>query len=83
MMLGQEEDIILERLNGENSMIELLSLQPINQDAPWSHSKRKFKSEKTFKAFKRYSVRTNDTARRILGFKILNVIVEEYFKNLA
>ena len=36
-----------------------------------------------FKAFKRYSVRTNNTARRILGFKILNVIVEEYFKNLA
>ena len=45
--------------------------------------KENSKVKKTFKAFKNCSVRTNDTTRRILGFKILNVIVEEYFKNLA
>ena len=36
-----------------------------------------------YKAFKRYSTRTNNIARRVLGFKIPNEIVENYFKRVA
>lgn len=48
------------------------------------YSKRRFKSEKEmYKSFKRYSVRTNNIARRVLGFKTPNEIVENYFKRAA
>lgn len=44
------------------------------------YSKRRFKSEEEmYKAFNRYSVRTNNIARRILGFKTPNEVVKEYF----
>lgn len=33
-----------------------------------------------YKAFQRYSVRTNNISRKVLGFKILNEMVEEYLK---
>ena len=36
-----------------------------------------------YKAFKRYSTRTNNIARRVLGFKTPNEIVENYFKRVA
>ena len=45
------------------------------------YSKRRFGSEtEMYKSFKRYSVRTNNIARRVLGFKTPNEMVEEYFK---
>lgn len=45
------------------------------------YSKRRFKSEEEmYKAFKKYSVRTNNIARRVLGFKTPNEIAESYFK---
>ena len=48
------------------------------------YSRRRFKSEtEMHKAFKRYSTRTNNIARRVLGFKIPNEIVENYFKRVA
>lgn len=37
-------------------------------------------TEEMYKAFRRYSVRTNNIARRVLGFKTPNEIVENYFK---
>lgn len=43
------------------------------------YSRRRFKSEKEmYKSFQRYSVRTNNIARRVLGFKTPNEMVEEY-----
>ena len=48
------------------------------------YSKRRFGSEtEMYKSFKRYSVRTNNIARRVLGFKTPNEMVEEYFKKTA
>lgn len=48
------------------------------------YSRRRFKSEKEmYKSFHRYSVRTNNIARRVLGFKTPNEMVEEYFINVA
>ena len=45
------------------------------------YSKRKFRSEKEmYKAFQRYSVRTNNISRKVLGFKTPNEMVEEYLK---
>lgn len=45
------------------------------------YSKRRFRSEEEmYKSFKRYSVRTNNIARRILSFKTPNEMVEGYFK---
>lgn len=45
------------------------------------YSKRRFRSEKEmYKAFQRYSVRTNNISRKVLGFKIPNEMVEEYLK---
>lgn len=45
------------------------------------YSKRRFNSEKEmYKSFKRYSVRTNNVAKRALGFKTPNEMVENYFK---
>lgn len=45
------------------------------------YSKKRFNSEEEmYKAFRRYSVRTNNIARRVLGFKTPNEIVENYFK---
>lgn len=34
-----------------------------------------------YKSFKNYSTRTNNIARRILGFKTPNEMIEEYFMN--
>ena len=36
-----------------------------------------------YKSFKRYSARTNNIARRVLGFKTPNEKVENYFKGVA
>lgn len=48
------------------------------------YSRRRFSSEiEMYKSFKRYSVRTNNIARRILGFKTPNEMVEEYFEKVA
>ena len=48
------------------------------------YRRRRFKSEtEMYKAFKKYSTRTNNIARRALGFKIPNEIVENYFKRVA
>ena len=48
------------------------------------YSKRRFGSEiEMYKAFKRYSTRTNNIARRVLGFKTPNEMIEEYFMNAA
>lgn len=45
------------------------------------YSKRRFRSEKEmYKAFQRYSVRTNNISRKVLGFKTPNEMVEEYLK---
>ena len=45
------------------------------------YSKRRFRSEKEmYKAFQRYSVRTNNISRKALGFKTPNEMVEEYLK---
>ena len=46
------------------------------------YSKRRFRSEpEMYKSFKRYSTRTNNIARRVLGFKTPNEMIEEYFMN--
>lgn len=48
------------------------------------YSKRRFRSEKEmYKSFQRYSVRTNNIARRVLGFKTPNEMVENYFKRAS
>lgn len=48
------------------------------------YSKRRFKSEEEmYKSFQGYSVRTNNIARRVLGFKTPNEMVEDYFKRAA
>ncbi len=48
------------------------------------YSKIIFKSEEEmYKSFQRYSVRTNNIARRVLGFKTPNEMVEGYFKRAA
>lgn len=48
------------------------------------YSKRRFKSEKEmYKSFQRYSVRTNNIARKVLGFKTPNEMVENYFKRAS
>lgn len=48
------------------------------------YSKKRFKSEEEmYKAFQRYSVRTNNIARRVLSFKTPNEMVENYFKKAA
>ena len=48
------------------------------------YNRRIFKSEEEmYKAFKRYSVRTNNIARRVLKFRTLNEMVENYFKTVA
>ena len=47
-------------------------------------SKRRFSSEEEmYKLSERYSTRTNNIARRVLGFKTPNEIVENYFKRVA
>ncbi len=48
------------------------------------YSRRRFKSEKEmYKSFQRYSVRTNNIARRVLGFKMPNEMVEDYMTRVA
>ncbi|MFM1524230.1 hypothetical protein [Helcococcus bovis] len=48
------------------------------------YSKKRFKSEEEmYKAFQRYSLRTNNIARRVLSFKTPNEMVESYFKKAA
>lgn len=48
------------------------------------YSKRRFRSEEEmYKSFKRYSVRTNNIARRVLAFKTPNEMVESYFKRAS
>ena len=48
------------------------------------YNRRIFKSEEEmYKAFKRYSVRTNNIARRVLNFRTLNEMVEHYCKSVA
>ena len=48
------------------------------------YSTRRFKSEEEmYKSLKRYSARTNNIARRVLGSKIPNERVENYFKRVA
>lgn len=48
------------------------------------YSKRRFKSEEEmYKSFKRYSIRTNNIARRVLKFRTPNEMVENYFKTVA
>lgn len=53
-------------------------------DNEFFYSKRRFKSfEEMEKAFKRYHNRYNNIARKILGFKTPNEVVEEYFSKDA
>lgn len=48
------------------------------------YSKRRFRSEtEMYKSFQRYSVRTNNIARKVLGFKTPNEMVDNYFKKAA
>ncbi|MFP5526969.1 integrase core domain-containing protein [Peptococcus simiae] len=48
------------------------------------YSKRRFSSEEEmYKAFQRYSGRTNNIARRILNFKTPNEMVQTYFMKEA
>ncbi|MFP5528342.1 DDE-type integrase/transposase/recombinase [Peptococcus simiae] len=48
------------------------------------YSKRRFSSEEEmYRAFQRYSSRTNNIARRILNFKTLNEMVQTYFMKEA
>ena len=48
------------------------------------YNRRIFKSEEEmYKAFKRYSVRTNNIARRVLNFRTLNEMVEHYCKSVT
>ena len=48
------------------------------------YSRRRFKSEEEmYKSFKRYSIRTNNIARRVLKFRTPNEMVENYFKSAA
>lgn len=48
------------------------------------YSRRRFRSEKEmYKSFQRYSVRTNNIARRVLGFKTPNEILDDYIKTVA
>lgn len=48
------------------------------------YSKRRFKSEEEmYKSFQRYSVRTNNIARKVLAFKTPNEMVESYFKRAS
>ena len=84
--LKLQEDIILVEIKDktiltiENGVVE----RSHKIDNEQFYSKKRFKSEKEmFKEFKRYSVRTNNTARRMLGFKTPNEMIEEYFKNLV
>ena len=47
------------------------------------YSRRRFKSEEEmYKSFKRYSIRTNNIARRVLKFRTPNEMVENYFKSV-
>ena len=46
------------------------------------YDKKRFKSEEEmYKAYKRYSTRTNNIAKQVLGFKTLNEVLDE-FKNI-
>lgn len=48
------------------------------------YNRRIFKSEEEmYKAFKRYSVRTNNITRRVLNFRTLNEMVEHYCKSVT
>ena len=48
------------------------------------YSKRRFKNEmEMYKSCKRYSIRTNNIARRVLGFKTPNEMVEKFFNKVA
>lgn len=48
------------------------------------YERKRFKSEEEmYKSFQRYSKRYNNIARRILGFKTPNEVVEEYLKKAA
>lgn len=48
------------------------------------YSRRRFKSEKEmYKSFQRYSVRKNNIARRVLGFKTPNEMVADYMTRTA
>lgn len=48
------------------------------------YSKRRFSSEtEMYKSFERYSTRTNNISRKVLGFKTPKEKVAEYFKNAA
>lgn len=48
------------------------------------YERKRFKSEKEmYKSFQRYSRRYNNIARRILGFKTPNEVVEQYLKKAA
>ena len=45
---------------------------------------RRFKNEmEMYKSCKRYSIRTNNIARRVLGFKTPNEMVEKFFNKVA
>ena len=39
--------------------------------------------KKMYKSFQRYSIRTNNIARRVLEFKTPNEMVEGYFKRAS
>ena len=48
------------------------------------YSRKRFRSEtEIYKSFKRYSIRTNNIARRVLRFKTPNEMVDNYFKKAA
>ncbi|MDY2987486.1 MAG: hypothetical protein SOR77_07625 [Peptoniphilus sp.] len=48
------------------------------------YSKKRFKSgEEMYKSFQRYSIRTNNIARKVLAFKTPKEMFDEYFKRAA
>lgn len=92
--IGQKKSAFEEVL--ESLKIEYIRTRPYS---PWQngivershkidnelfYSRRRFKSEKEmYKSFQRYSVRTNNIARRVLGFKTPNEMIENYFNKIT
>ena len=95
VMIESKRSHCLERVI-ESLRIEYIRTRPYS---PWQngvvershkidnelfYSTRRFKSEEEmYKSLKRYSARTNNIARRVLGSKIPNERVENYFKRVA
>ena len=68
------------RQTTEESFVMIESKRSHKIDNELFYSRRRFKSEEEmYKSFKRYSARTNNIARRVLGFKTPNEYGRELF----